>query len=63
MCKGSLLRDLLGLRYLIAFTLGEELEAFIVRNQPAFDRVIYIGDGSNDFCPILRMRRYVPIPE
>ncbi|KAI0768371.1 phosphatase phospho-type [Irpex lacteus] len=38
---------------------GEELDAFIARHQPAFDRIIYIGDGSNDFCPILRMRRYV----
>ncbi|KAJ3550101.1 hypothetical protein NM688_g5110 [Phlebia brevispora] len=35
---------------------GEELEAFLARHQPAFDRVIYVGDGSNDFCPILRLR-------
>ncbi|KAI0082062.1 hypothetical protein K474DRAFT_1655996 [Panus rudis PR-1116 ss-1] len=35
---------------------GEELNAFLERHQPAFDRIIYIGDGSNDFCPILRMR-------
>ncbi|TRM69401.1 phosphatase phospho-type [Schizophyllum amplum] len=35
---------------------GEELIAFLERHQPAFDRVVYIGDGSNDFCPILRMR-------
>ena len=38
---------------------GEELGAFLARNQPAFDRVVYIGDGSNDFCPILRLRRSV----
>ncbi|GJE95496.1 phosphatase phospho-type [Phanerochaete sordida] len=35
---------------------GEELDAFLARHQPAFDRVVYIGDGSNDFCPILRLR-------
>lgn len=35
---------------------GEELDAFLARHQPAFDRVIYVGDGSNDFCPILRLR-------
>ncbi|KAH7888490.1 phosphatase phospho-type [Phlebopus sp. FC_14] len=35
---------------------GEELEAFLKRHQPDYDRVIYVGDGSNDFCPILRMR-------
>jgi pyridoxal phosphate phosphatase PHOSPHO2 len=35
---------------------GEELEAFLARNEP-FDRVIYVGDGTNDFCPILRLRR------
>ncbi|KAI0694320.1 phosphatase phospho-type [Cytidiella melzeri] len=35
---------------------GEELDAFIAQHQPTYDRIIYIGDGSNDFCPILRMR-------
>jgi len=34
---------------------GEELEAFLERN-PAYDRVIYVGDGKNDFCPVLRLR-------
>lgn len=38
---------------------GEELEAFIARTGRKFDRVVYIGDGSNDFCPILRMGRFV----
>ncbi|KIP08402.1 hypothetical protein PHLGIDRAFT_127025 [Phlebiopsis gigantea 11061_1 CR5-6] len=35
---------------------GEELDAFIARQGRTFDRVVYIGDGSNDFCPILRLR-------
>ncbi|EJU04051.1 hypothetical protein DACRYDRAFT_105116 [Dacryopinax primogenitus] len=35
---------------------GEELEAFVERHGKAFDRVVYVGDGSNDFCPILRLR-------
>ncbi|KAH9949598.1 phosphatase phospho-type [Amylocystis lapponica] len=35
---------------------GEELEAFLAKKQHAFDRVIYVGDGSNDFCPVLRLR-------
>lgn len=26
----------------------------------AFDRVVYVGDGGNDYCPILRLRRSVP---
>jgi len=34
---------------------GEELEAFLNDKEP-FEKVIYIGDGSNDFCPILRLR-------
>ena len=38
---------------------GEELEAFIARTGRKFDRVVYVGDGSNDFCPILRMGRFV----
>ncbi|TFY71949.1 hypothetical protein EVG20_g1058 [Dentipellis fragilis] len=35
---------------------GDELEAFLERHKPGFDRIIYVGDGSNDFCPILRLR-------
>ncbi|KAI0789117.1 phosphatase phospho-type [Abortiporus biennis] len=35
---------------------GEELESFLERNSRQFDRVVYVGDGSNDFCPILRLR-------
>jgi len=35
---------------------GEELVAFLERHQPGFDKVIYVGDGGNDFCPILRLR-------
>ncbi|KAH6914377.1 phosphatase phospho-type [Coprinopsis sp. MPI-PUGE-AT-0042] len=34
---------------------GEELEAFLADTH--YDRVVYVGDGSNDFCPILRMRK------
>ncbi|KAG0701323.1 putative phosphatase-domain-containing protein [Suillus ampliporus] len=35
---------------------GEELTAFLERHKPGYDRIIYVGDGSNDFCPILRLR-------
>ncbi|EIN11890.1 hypothetical protein PUNSTDRAFT_99192 [Punctularia strigosozonata HHB-11173 SS5] len=35
---------------------GEELTAFLERHQPGFDRIIYVGDGGNDFCPALRLR-------
>jgi len=35
---------------------GEELDAFVHRHGPSYDRVIYVGDGHNDFCPILRLR-------
>jgi len=35
---------------------GEELDAFLERHGVHFDRIIYVGDGSNDFCPILRLR-------
>jgi hypothetical protein len=37
------------------FTPGEELKGFLDRHPP-FGRVIYVGDGSNDFCPALRLR-------
>ncbi|KAF8331106.1 phosphatase phospho-type [Cantharellus anzutake] len=36
---------------------GEELENYLVRCNKTFDRMIYVGDGSNDFCPILRFKR------
>ncbi|KAG1729202.1 phosphatase phospho-type [Suillus paluster] len=35
---------------------GEELTAFLELHKPGYDRIIYVGDGSNDFCPILRLR-------
>jgi len=39
---------------------GEELEAFLKDKDP-FEKMIYVGDGSNDFCPILRLREYVSL--
>jgi len=36
---------------------GDELSAFLERTQAKYDRIIYVGDGSNDFCPILRLRK------
>lgn len=40
-------------------TLGDELEAFLARHKPDFDQIIYVGDGRNDYCPVLHLRRYV----
>lgn len=36
---------------------GAELDAFLHRNggRTAFDRIIYVGDGGNDYCPVLRL--------
>lgn len=38
---------------------GEELEAFLERKggRSTFDKIIYVGDGSNDFCPLLRLTK------
>ncbi|CDO75352.1 hypothetical protein BN946_scf184966.g20 [Trametes cinnabarina] len=36
---------------------GDELDAFLQRHGPEFDRIVYVGDGSNDFCPVLRLRK------
>jgi len=33
---------------------GTELEAYL-KDREQFDQMIYVGDGSNDFCPILRL--------
>lgn len=37
---------------------GDELDAFMQRNGgwDSVDRVVYVGDGGNDFCPLLRLR-------
>jgi pyridoxal phosphate phosphatase PHOSPHO2 len=37
---------------------GEELSAFLEEHGD-YDQVIYVGDGSNDFCPVVRLREYV----
>jgi len=36
---------------------GEELQAFIKRHGVDYERIIYIGDGSNDFCPAVKLRK------
>jgi len=35
---------------------GQELDAFLKKQGVEYDRIIYVGDGKNDFCPILRLR-------
>jgi len=35
---------------------GEELDAFLKKQAVEYERIIYVGDGANDFCPILRLR-------
>jgi pyridoxal phosphate phosphatase PHOSPHO2 len=35
---------------------GSELDAFLKRRGTEYDRIIYVGDGTNDFCPALRLR-------
>lgn len=42
-------------------SVGEELTAFLERHGKDFDRIVYVGDGSNDFCPILRLRKSVSL--
>ncbi|KAF8549234.1 hypothetical protein OG21DRAFT_1500553 [Imleria badia] len=34
---------------------GQEITRYLDANAP-YDRVIYVGDGSNDFCAVLRLR-------
>ncbi|SNX84696.1 uncharacterized protein MEPE_03405 [Melanopsichium pennsylvanicum] len=38
---------------------GQELEAFLERNggRNSFERIIYVGDGGNDYCPVLRLNK------
>ncbi|WWC94946.1 hypothetical protein V866_001798 [Kwoniella sp. B9012] len=38
---------------------GDELDTYLAANggKDSFDKIVYIGDGGNDFCPLLRMRK------
>ncbi|KAE8539463.1 hypothetical protein D1P53_004564 [Cryptococcus gattii VGV] len=38
---------------------GDELDRYLAANggKDAFKKIVYIGDGGNDFCPLLRMRQ------
>lgn len=60
MCKGESAHSQVTRAFLTpSLSIGDELDAFVARHGgwDAFDRVIYVGDGGNDFCPLLRMRR------
>lgn len=37
---------------------GDELEAYLAKRggRDAWDKVVYVGDGGNDFCPLVRMK-------
>ncbi|KAI5479883.1 hypothetical protein MNV49_002441 [Pseudohyphozyma bogoriensis] len=59
MCKGESFAVLEMESWLTAFrTAGKEIDEFMARHGgwEAWDRIAYVGDGSNDFCPILRLR-------
>lgn len=47
----------------LVLSAGDELEAFMQRHGgwDQFDKVVYIGDGGNDLCPILRLRACVSL--
>ena len=60
MCKGKPL-PLPPAKFSLTRFPGQELEAFITNHTPDYDRIIYVGDGENDFCPALRLRRPVAI--
>lgn len=38
---------------------GNELDEYLAAHggKDSFDKICYVGDGGNDFCPLLRMRK------
>lgn len=56
MCKGAYMLLLSTKSHIESHNrIGEELDNFLKKHSP-FDRVIYVGDGANDFCPVVRLR-------
>lgn len=68
MCKGEicfpLWREMQKVETDVANRPGKELDEFMARHGgwDKFDRVVYVGDGGNDFCPVLRLRSFVLRP-
>lgn len=57
MCKGGRAEPFTVHVWLKTIVEGDELDAFLARHGTTFDRIVYVGDGSNDFCPVLHLRR------
>ncbi|WWD19695.1 hypothetical protein CI109_104159 [Kwoniella shandongensis] len=38
---------------------GDELDTYLAAHggKDSYSKIVYVGDGSNDFCPLLRMRK------
>ncbi|MBW0532954.1 hypothetical protein O181_072669 [Austropuccinia psidii MF-1] len=36
---------------------GAELSGYLEKTQKKFDRIAYVGDGENDFCPIVQLKK------
>ena len=38
---------------------GEELDAYVRANGgwEKYEKIVYVGDGGNDYCPMLKMRQ------
>ncbi|WWC64507.1 uncharacterized protein I303_107117 [Kwoniella dejecticola CBS 10117] len=38
---------------------GDELDAYLASHggKDSYEKIVYVGDGGNDFCPLLRMRK------
>jgi pyridoxal phosphate phosphatase PHOSPHO2 len=38
---------------------GDELDAYLAKKggKDTYGKIAYVGDGGNDFCPLLRMRK------
>jgi hypothetical protein len=57
MCKGAHVRSTLYSTLMFLVRLGNELDGFIERHGIPFDRVIFVGDGTPDYCAAARLRK------
>ena len=55
MCKGGNPKDCLRILFHVCFPLGTILRGYLEISSEEYSKVVYVGDGRNDLCPLLQL--------